>query len=207
MADNKYNFNRLWTAYSATGNETLSISVYNGASSFVMFKKGSETRTPAVKMNLSAEHMIALRDIIKNLLDGQPDTRCPFTQMEFDREARTYKPRTNFVFFKDEKKCYGVEISNKMITTPVKFMFRAPATFTVGSEPLTDEKKSLLALRALDKLLADTLNMANLLSRFNMENPTRQRPNNRPSGGGNRDEGSKDPFRGASANNNDDVWA
>jgi hypothetical protein len=131
--------------------------------------------------------------------------------MEFDKETRVYKPKTNFVFFKDEKRCYGVEISSKFITTPAKFVFKAPATFTTGTEPLTDEKKSLLAVKALDQLFGTVLPMANLLSRLNMEPPAqRQRytggNNNNRSNAPRNPDTSKDPFPADSQGNSTDVW-
>jgi hypothetical protein len=217
--DNKYNLNSLWRAFSQTANETLSFSVYNGTASIVMFKKGSESRRPVVKMNLSVPALLMMGDILKSLLDAQPGTRLPFVQMSFNKEGRTYEQATSFVFYKDDKRTYGIEISNKFIPTPVKVPLRCSATFSRGAEPLTDEQKSQYAVRELIKLCNEQLPEAMLLSRFNMEQPTgnsngnggyRNRNGGGNNGGQNRGgyqpkpEGSKDPY--ANPDNDDSVF-
>lgn len=206
-ADNKYNLNGLYRIFSNTGNETLSISVYNAIGSLVIFRKNSENRRPLVKMNISGTPKIRLVDLLKSLLDAQPDTRMPFIQMAFNKETRAYEQQTAFVFFKDEKRCYGVEISNKSITTPIKFMFKCPNTFTASNTPMTDEEKSVLGVRELIEVL-NMLPEACLLSRLNMESMTGPRktgnmggPRNNASGG------SRDPYAAPpSVGGSDDIF-
>lgn len=210
----KFNTNGLWKAFSQTGNETLSISLYQGAASIVMFKKGSESRRPVVKMTLSIAACLKITDILKTLLDAQPESRQPFVQMAFNKENRTYEQTTSFVFFKDDKRCYGIEISNKFIPTPIKIMFRCPSTFASGSEPLTDEQKSILAVREFMTILTDQIPVAMLLSRFNMD-PLPQRGGNGGGGGGQRsgggnyqrrdNGGSRDPY-GSSGSEEDSIF-
>ena len=196
--DNKFNLNGLWKFFSQTGNENVSISVYNGVASLVIFRKNTENRRPAVKMNMSLAMCLKIADLLKTLLDAQPDTRCPFIKMQFNKEARNYEQATSFVFFKDDKRCYGIEVTNRQITTPIRIMLKSASTFTTGNEPMTDEQKSVLAVRELITILTQQIPMALLLSRFNMETPQRNGGNGRPSGGGNyprRDNGgSRDPY-------------
>ena len=167
--DNKYNLNGLWRLYSQTGNETLSLSVYNSTASIVVFKKGTESRKPSVKLNLSLPALHLIGNLLKLLKDAQPNTRQPFVSQKFDKDSREYRADTSFIFFKDDKRCYGIEISNKFIPTPIKFIFRAPATFSKGSEPLSDEQKSLLGLEEFLYWVDVGLPQAMLLSRFNMD--------------------------------------
>lgn len=206
MADMQYNFNGLWKGYSQTGNETLSISVYMGNASITMFRKGSDSRQPVVKMNLSMAAIIKLNDIIKQLIDAQPDTRSPFVQMTFNKESRNYEQATNFVFFKDERRCFGVEISNKLNPTPVKIMFKCASTFSTGAESLTEEQKSLLGIREFLKTL-ELLPITLLLSKFNYEAPQRRGGygKNKGGGGGNYRSQSRDPY-GASGSEEDNVF-
>lgn len=204
MAENQYNFNSLWRAFSQTGNETLQISVYQGAASFVMFRRGTESKRPVVKMGISLAAIIKLVELLKSLMDAPPDTRSPFVQLQFNKESRVYEQATNFVFFKDEKRCYGLEVSNKLNPNPVKIMFKSPSTFSTGSESMNDEQKSLLGLKELIFLLEKQLPQAVLLSRFNME-PRQQRQGgygNRGGKGGYRSKGgAKDPYGGAEDDN------
>ena len=177
--DNKYNLNGLWRLYSQTGNETLSLSVYNSTASIVVFKKGTESRKPSVKLNLSLPAMHLIASLLKMLKDAQPNTRQPFVSQKFDKDSREYRADTSFIFFKDDKRCYGIEISNKFIPTPIKFIFRAPATFSKGSEPLSDEQKSLLGLEEFLYWVEVGLPQAMLLSRFNMDLMNNNTNNNR----------------------------
>ena len=177
--DNKYNLNGLWRLYSQTGNETLSLSVYNTTASIVVFKKGTESRKPSVKLNLSLPAMHLIASLLKMLKDAQPNTRQPFVSQKFDKDSREYRADTSFIFFKDDKRCYGIEISNKFIPTPIKFIFRAPATFSKGSEPLSDEQKSLLGLEEFLYWVEVGLPQAMLLSRFNMDLMNNNSNNNR----------------------------
>lgn len=177
--DNKYNLNSLWRLYSQTGNETLSLSVYNSTASIVVFKKDTESRKPSVKLNLSLPAMHLIANLLKMLKDAQPNTRQPFVSQKFDKDSREYRADTSFIFFKDDKRCYGVEISNKFIPTPIKFIFRAPATFSKGSEPLSNEQKSLLGLAEFLYWVEVGLPQAMLLSRFNMDLMNNSNNNNR----------------------------
>ena len=208
----EFNGNGLWHCYSQTGNETIQISVYQGLASLVMFRKGSENRKPAAKMILHTSACIKLADMLKALLDAQPGTRMPFVQMSFNKEARNYETHTSFVFTKDEHRCYTLEVTNKMLTTPVKFPLRCPSTFTSGSEPLTDEQKSVLEVRALIRLLSSIIDTAVMVSRLGMTNG-RQRRGGAPTQGAaqpaatpnNYNRASSDPYKDV-INDNDNVF-
>lgn len=193
--DNSYNLNRLWSSFSVNGNETLSLSVFQSNASVVMFKKGSDSRRPVVKMNLSLAACIKIADILRSLLDSQPETRMPFVQMRFNRDTRSYEQETSFVFFKDEKKCYGIEISSKLLPAPAKIMFKCSSTFSTGSETMTDEQKSVLGVREFIMILTNQIPTAMLLSRWNMEQSTRPSGNVR----GNQPRKSSDPYGGTSS--------
>ena len=208
MADMTYNFNGLWKAFSSTGNETLSLSVYQGAASLVMFRRGTDSKRPVAKMSLGGAAVIKLKDILKSLMDAQPDTRAPFVQLIFNKESRNYEQATNFVFFKDDKRCFGVEVSNKLNPTPVKIMFKCANTFSTGAESMTDEQKSILALRELIQILEVEIPQAMLLSRFNMELPQRRGYGKNGGKGGYRNSGggSKDPYAGSESGGDENIF-
>lgn len=170
MDDNKYNFNSMWKTFSATGGENLMLSVYEGNASLVVFKrsKGEEKNSPIVKMSLAMTACIKISEICKTLINSQPDTRIPFIQLEFSKEQRTYDTKTTFVFYKDEKRQYGVEITNKFLPTPLKFPFKCPGTFSNSNEPMTDELKSELAMKEFIKMFDFMIPTAMLLSHLNM---------------------------------------
>jgi hypothetical protein len=79
----KFDGNGLWRAYSATGNETISLSVYNGSASITVFKKGTDNRRPAVKMNLSKGAIIRIQEILLALEKAQPDCYYIDVQSKF----------------------------------------------------------------------------------------------------------------------------
>lgn len=184
--DNKFNLNKLWTLYSATNNETLSLSVYGGTASLVVFKKDSESKKPVVKMNLNIPALRMIGNLLKSLKDAQPGTRSPFVQRQYNKDSREYVQVCQFVFTKDEKRIYGLEVSNKFVTTPIKFVFRVPDRFALGSESLSDETRSLLGLEEFLYWVNDGLKTAMLLSRFNMDPPQNRGGN----GNSNRNNGS-----------------
>lgn len=172
MLENTFNCNSLYKCFSMTSNETFQVSVYNAAASMSIFRKNSENRQPIIKVALSPEACLKIVDVLKSLIEAQPETRMPFIQMVFNKEARNYEQFSTFVFFKDEKKCYGIEVTSRQYTAPIKFVLKAPNTFTIGSEPMSEDKKSLLALRSLIKVFEYDVPLARNLTRFNMKSPT-----------------------------------
>lgn len=206
---NNFNLNQLWRQFSLTGNETLQVTAFNGTISLVMFRKGAENHKPAVKFTLSRCTQLDLVDLLKKLQNDPPSSRIPLVQQRFNKDSRTYEINTQFVFVKDEHRCYSIEVSNKYMPTPVKFPIRAPATYSLGSEPLSDERRSATALKELIELFESVTREAALLSRFGMEN-------NRGGGRGdyksrnnnsNRAPASKDPFNGVdSSKSEEDVF-
>lgn len=198
--DNKYNLNGIFKLFSRSGEETLSVSLFQGSASFVMFKKGSDSKRPVAKLPLSLPACISISDVLNKLLEAQPDTRIPVVQLLYNKESRTSETIASFVFFKDDRRCYGIEVSGKDLPTPVKFYFRCPSTFSTGSEPMSDEQKSQLGVREFKLVLTEQIPTALLLSRLNMEPMMNRggsgggRPGgnsySRPSNGG----GSRDPY-------------
>lgn len=210
MAAN-FNLNQLWRQYSLTGNETLQVAAFNGTISLVMFRKGSENRKPAVKFTLSRCAQLDLVELLKKLQTDPPSSRIPLVQQRFNKDSRTYEIDTQFVFVKDEHRCYSIEVSNKYMPTPVKFPIKASATYSLGSEPLSDERRSATAMKELIELFESVTREAALLSRFGMENTRggssnnggyKSRDNNNPNRGA-----SRDPFNGVdSFKNEEDVF-
>ena len=195
--DNTYNFNGIYRAFSKSGEETLSVSIFRGTASFVVFKKGGDKR-PVVKVPLPLAACLKIGDDIEKLLAAQPETRIPFVQLSFNKEARTFETEATLVFFKDDRRCYGVEITSKQLTTPVRFYFKCPSTMSSGNEAMTDEQKSQLGLRELKMVILSQIPAALMLSRFNMETmPNRNGGGNTNRGGGGyqqRPAGSRDPY-------------
>jgi hypothetical protein len=177
----KFDGNGLWRAYSATGNETISLSVYNGSASITVFKKGTDNRRPAVKMNLSKGAIIRIQEILLALEKAQPDTRTPFVKMLFDKEARTYQSDVSFGFGKDTRNCYYIDVQSKFITTPIKFAVRCANSWSMGNSALSDEDKSKYGLKELIETFRELPTCINL-SRIDMERLPR---NNNNHGGGN----------------------
>lgn len=214
MASNSFNMNNLWRQFSLTGNETLSISAYNGSASLTMFRKGTDNRKPAIKFTLSRAMQLAMADRLEALLDAPPGTRSPIVQQRFSKENRTYEIDTQFVFVKDDKKCYSIEVSNKYVPTPVKFGIRCPSTFSFGSDALTDEQKSYYGMQELIDILRHQLPQACLLTRDSDPNThARKGGSGNGNGGGNyqrrnnqqnsnysnsNSQGSRDPFENMS---------
>ena len=200
MDELTFNFNSLWKTFSSTGSENLIVSVYQGNGSIVVFKrnKGEEKTGPVVKFTLSRPACIKIIEICKSLLNGQPETRLPFIQLDFSKEQRAYETKTTFVFYKDEKRCYGVEITNKYLPTPLKFPFKCSSTFSTSNEPMTDEQKSELALKEFMELLSTILPMATTLSRFNMKPNNRRQISRQPAGAHQYSNNqSRDPYKGS----------
>lgn len=209
--ENQYNLNSLYKAYAKGNEDSLTISVFRGSASFVVFKKGSDSRRPAVKVPLSIAACLRISDILTKLMEAAPETRLPFVQMSYNKDARTFEQEATLVFFKDEKKCCGIEVSSKEMQTPIKFFMRSPSTFSTGNEPMTDEQKAQLGLRELKLVLLDQLPVAMMLGRFNMPTmPNRgggngggggySRPNNNNGGG------SRDPYGSSSGSEEDSIF-
>lgn len=187
--NDKFDGNGLYKLFSTTGNETLSVSVYNGLSSIVVFSKGSDSKRPKVKFNITGAPTLCLIKITKELIQAQPDTRIPFFQMNYNRETRAYEQATTFVFFKDDKKCYGVEITNHLLSTPIKFMFKAASTFATDSSAMPEHQRSELGFLEFKQCL-EKLYDAILLSRIGYERNMNRGNSNRP-----RQASNGDPYR------------
>lgn len=199
MQENTFNCNSLYRCFSRTSNETLQLSVYNNTVSLSIFRKNSENRQPIVKIPLCPEACIQIATILKTLLDAQPDTRIPYIHLVFNKETRSYEQYTTAVFFKDDKRCYGIEVSNRQYSTPMVFPIKSPSSFTTGNEPLNDEKKSTLGLKYLLQIFETDIPLTRNLTRFNMRAP--QRGNlTRKSGSG----PSKDPFGSSDLGSSED---
>ena len=181
MAAN-FNLNQLWRQFSLTGNETLQVTAFNGTISLVMFRKGAENHKPAVKFTLSRCTQLDLVEILKKLQTDPPSSRIPLVQQRFNKDSRTYEINTQFVFVKDEHRCYSIEVSN--------------------------ERRSATAMKELIELFESVTREAALLSRFGMENTRGGRGNyknrdNNPD----RASASKDPFNGVdSTKSEEDVF-
>lgn len=196
MSD-KFDGNGLFKLFSTTGNETLSVSVYNGLSSIVVFSKGSDSKRPKVKFNITGAPTLCLIKIVRELIQAQPDTRIDFYQMNYNRETRAYERLTTFVFFKDDKKCYGVEITNHLLSVPIKFMFKAASTFATDSSAMSEHQRSELGFLEFKQCL-ESLQNAILLSRIGYERNMMRSNGNKP-----RQASNGDPYRNSNSGNND----
>lgn len=173
----EFNTNAIWKITSTTGNETMSLSAFNGASSLVVFRKGTESRKPFVKISLPTAGAITIMEILKELLGAQPGVRLPYVQNQYNSETRSFEQGCSLVFCKDERRCYSIELTNRQITTPIKFIFKIPKTFSTGSD-MTDEQRSQCGVKEFITYLDKMLPVALMLSRQNMENMSRSRNNN-----------------------------
>lgn len=172
--ENTYNLNAIYRLSSKGNEDALMVSIFRGMASFVMFKKGD--KRPAVKVPISLAACIRIADYLDKLKDAQPETRLPFVHQSYNRDSRTFEQEAALIFFKDERKCCGIELSSKTLTEPVRVYFKCPSTFSAGNEQMSDEQKSLLGMREFKMILLQQIPMASLLSRFNMPSA--------PSGGG-----------------------
>lgn len=181
----KFNGNGLWSVYSQAGSETLSVSVYNGIASIALFRRGADQRRPVSKVTLHGSTLISLVDLLKELKGAQPNTRLAFTQLNYNKENRSYEQATNYVFCKDERGNYSIEVTSPKNSTPVKFPIRGASTYTTTGDQMTDEKKGELGIRELIKIFEFDVPCATLLSRFGMDNLSRRggNGNNRGNGG------------------------
>ena len=188
MQENTYNCNSMYRCFSRTSNETFQVSVYNSTVSMSIFRKNSENRQPIIKIPMSPEACIQLVNVLKSLQDAAPETRIPYIHQVFNKETRNYESYTTFVFYKDEKRCYGIEATSRQYSTPIVFPLKAPSTFTTGNEPMSEEKRSLLALKHLIQIFEFDIPLTRNLTRFNMKPVTRgPLSKNRQPGGASRD--------------------
>lgn len=188
MADS-FNLNRIFRMFSLSGEETLQLGVYNQVSSLVMFRKNTQDNRPVVRMSIDAAARMNIVNLLKDILDSTPDTRRSFIQMQYNRDQKSYEPHTTFTFGKDEKNLLFVEVGNKILTPPVKFVFKCSNSFTLGADPLSDMEKSKLHVLSFIETLEKKIPTAELLSTWNMTNQPRNgggRGNNGGGGGYNR---------------------
>ena len=141
--------------------------------------------------------------------DAQPETRQPYIHQSYNRDSRTFEQEAALIFFKDDRKCFGIELTSKTLTEPVRVYFKCPSTFSSGNEQMSDEQKSLLGVREFKLVLLQQIPAATLLSRFNMPSAPNggggggyQRNGGQGGGGGYQRSGggSRDPYNGGGAN-------
>lgn len=192
---------RLWVANAQ--NSALVMSAFAGTTSLALFERdnnkgnGGSNNRPLAKINLSPAVCISLADLLRKLLKSDVNTRLPFTTFNYVPEDRKYVTDTTYVFTKSDREVYGVEITNKQITTPVKIALRTNSSFTSGSDPMTEAQRSALGVRELIYCLEKLAPEAALLSRIGRE---RRRGGQTRSGGS---QSSADPYKNNSSNGDD----
>ena len=205
MADS-YNLNRLFRLFSQSGEETLQLGVYNQVSSLVMFRKNTQDNRPVVKTSIDAAARVKLSGMLRELLEATPDTRLSYIQMQYNRDQKSYEPHTTFTFGKDEKNMIYVEVGNKILTPPIKFIFKCSNSFSLGADPLSDQEKSRLHVLSFLETLEKKLPYAELLSTWNMTNTPRGGGSNRGGGnGGGYNRGGNGGGGGGYRRNDEDV--
>lgn len=138
--------NGMWQCYSVGGNETLNLSVYNGVAHLSVFKKGTDSRHPIAKFTWNRPAFDYAIKLCQQMLKAEPNTRRTIISLKNDRGNVEVVGET--VFVKDEKKTYGLEIISKSLSTPIRFNFRAPSSFSVDGENMSDELRSTLGFES-----------------------------------------------------------
>jgi hypothetical protein len=181
-----YVLNHIAKIFSRSGDETLSISTFAKQASLVCFRRGTQDNRPAIKTPLGDATRVKLIEILEKLLNSPPNTTESFIQLKFNRDLKTYENDTVYSWYRDDKSCFGVKISNRLINPEIDFIFRAPASFSVGGDTLTEQERSRLALIAFINTLKYEVPLALMLSTFNMPPRKLARPNGygRGNGGG-----------------------
>ena len=167
--NNRFNTNAVWMTTSISGQETLTLSYYNGGCSLTVFPRGgSGSRKPLIKISLSSDGVIVLREALTRLLEAQPDTRESFEKSSYDKETRSSKVEATIVLVKDNKRNCLLELTGRGLHEPLSFKIMAAQSFSHNGTPFSEEERSRLKVRHLIDVLKNDY-MTRMLSNFNAD--------------------------------------
>lgn len=192
MDNYKFDFNRIWVTRNEAG-DSLSLSAFNGRISLVLFKKGSGK--PDVKVAAPIPFLLRWKSILKELITANPGTKVPFVVMKYDPNTKQSTKDVNIIFAKDEKNCYYIEMQTARVA-PVRFNLRGSGMYSDGSNPMTDEGRSLIGLQELTYVLQNEIPLARMLSTYTSGAPSNFKGGNAPKPGNDfkKQAPSSDPF-------------
>lgn len=170
---------------SKTG-DNLSLSAYNGTSSFVVFKKGD--RKPSIRINIGVDASIYLAKILKGLLTTSTPARIPAEFQTYNKASNSWEHGSSIVLAREENGIYSIELSSN--GSNAKFNLRGTSAISDGTNPISAEERSKLGVSVLITALEKQLPQANLMSKFNVpprmnngnNNSNNYRGNNNSSG-------------------------
>lgn len=163
MAEMQYNFGALWQARDENG-ARVTVSVWGGRTSIAVFKQGASK--PDIKEQLSTGMQIAIRDILKQVLNAEPGAKFPLIKQNYDRNAKQFVRGLVLNFIKTEKKTAVLEISTPQ-SEAFKFTIRSSASYTTG-DPVSEEVSSMRGVQELITNIDRKLPLQECLSMFNL---------------------------------------
>lgn len=162
-----FNLNRIWIR-SNRNKDSLSLGIYNQRPSFTVFSK--EGGEPVFKFPLSDECIIQMLSYINKLIKDPASQKYPIFSMEYDRDTKEYKKNGQFTFVKDDKGLYYIEVASAKVKPPIVFPLRAPISFDVSGDGLSDTDRSTLTLEVLAAKLKELFGLMPLSEKIPMNN-------------------------------------
>lgn len=182
-----FDLNNYYRLRNANG-DTLSLGAFNGASSFVVWKKDAKGR-PAIKIKVSP---VFAADIAKKLTElagpNASEGRIPYVIQKYNPDTKRFEVESSICIVRDDKNIFSIELSAS--GSGAKFEIRANQLYSDGSAPISKEARSLNGVKELIIALTKQLPEADLLSTYGMKSG-----------------GKSDPFAGKSSSTSRDNSA
>lgn len=169
-ANLRFRTDRVWSANSVSNQETISLSYFRGSANFTVFSRNSNNREPVLRVALTPEAAVYLRQNIINIIGAAPGQRISLERSSYNMSTKSSTIESTIVLSKDDKHIISMEVTGRD-GMPLKFPIKAPTTLTVNGGVPDEETRSKTKITVLLDALKDDMTLR-LLSSFNTEKPT-----------------------------------
>ena len=123
---------------------------------------------PIFRRPLNSTMLSLIKRIVKQVVEGPPDTRRPLVISKYNPDEKKYHPDYTLTFLKNGERIYQVQISYKDGSAGEKsytFDFMAPSNIAVSSEAMNPADRSQLMIEIFSDWLKTILPFAMVLTK------------------------------------------
>lgn len=137
-----------WRQEDRQSKKTLDFNMWNGRVSIQAYESGN-LRNKSFNHNLNDTELILVEKAIAKVIAGSPETKQSINFSKYDFNSKQFRLDGVFTIEKDSKQLYRITLTDCKTQNTVSFVLKAPATATLGPDPLSDSNLSSLKLESL----------------------------------------------------------
>ena len=144
-----------WRQEDRQAKKTLEFGMWNGRVTVQAYESGN-FRNKSFNHNLSDTELILVEKAIAKVMAGSPESKQSINFSKYDFNSKQFRLNGVFTFEKDSKQLYRITLTDCTTQTTVSFVLKAPATATLGPDPLSDSNLSALKVESLKAWLTSS---------------------------------------------------